>query len=142
MLSINFSELVWTIINFFLLFFVLKRFLFNPISRFMDSRQARIDEGHEAEREAAQAAAENEVRLLEERQEQREEARQLINNAAQAAQERRDQAVLQAQNKAGDAARLAGEALEEQRRRETEQLAAREDELAALLAQRLLEKEG
>lgn len=142
MLSINFSELVWTIINFFLLFFVLKRFLFNPISRFMDSRQARIDEGHEAEREAAQAAAENEVRLLEERQAQREEARQLINSAAQAAQKRRDQAVLQAQNKAGDAARLAGEALEEQRRRETEQLAAREDELAALLAQRLLEKEG
>ena len=142
MLSINFSELVWTIINFFLLFFVLKRFLFNPISRFMDSRQARIDEGHEAEREAAEAAAENEARLLEERQEQREEARQLINSAALAAQERRDQAVLQAQNAAGDAARLADEALEEQRRRETEQLSAREDELAALLARRLLEKEG
>ena len=121
MLSINFSELVWTIINFFLLFFLLKRFLFNPISRFMDSRQARIDEGHEAEREAAEAAAENEARLLEERQEQREEARQLINSAALAAQERRDQAVLQAQNAAGDAARLADEALEEQRRRETEQ---------------------
>ena len=31
MLSINISELIWTIINFFLLFFLLKRFLFDPV---------------------------------------------------------------------------------------------------------------
>ena len=31
MLSINASELIWTIINFFLLFFVLKHFLFDPL---------------------------------------------------------------------------------------------------------------
>ena len=43
MLSINISELIWTIINFFLLFFLLKRFLYDPIIRFTDARRARID---------------------------------------------------------------------------------------------------
>ena len=33
MLSINISELIWTIINFFLLYFVLKRFLFDPVGK-------------------------------------------------------------------------------------------------------------
>ena len=35
MISINLSELIWTIINFFLLMFLLKRFLYTPILRFM-----------------------------------------------------------------------------------------------------------
>ena len=50
MLSINFSELIWTIINFFLLYFLLKRFLYDPITRFMDARRERLDEALEKER--------------------------------------------------------------------------------------------
>ena len=59
MLSINISELIWTIINFFLLFFVLKRFLFGPLLSFMDARQAKIDAGTEAQREAQARLDEN-----------------------------------------------------------------------------------
>ena len=44
MLSINVSELIWTIVNFFLLYFLLKRFLYTPVVRFLDKRQARLDE--------------------------------------------------------------------------------------------------
>ena len=52
MLSINISELIWTVINFFLLFFLLRHFLYKPICEHMDARQARIDAGLEKEREA------------------------------------------------------------------------------------------
>lgn len=45
MLTINISEVIWTVINFFLLYFLLKRFLYEPLVRFMDERQARIDAG-------------------------------------------------------------------------------------------------
>ena len=51
MLSINISELIWTIINFFLLYFLLKRFLYKPICEHMDARQARIDAGLAKERD-------------------------------------------------------------------------------------------
>lgn len=39
MLSINFSELFWGIFNFFLLLFLLNRFLYKPLIKFMDDRK-------------------------------------------------------------------------------------------------------
>ena len=56
MLSINFSELIWTIINFFLLFFLLKRFLFDPVGRHLDERQAKIEGWKELTAEVMQSA--------------------------------------------------------------------------------------
>lgn len=52
MLSLNPSEVIWTIINFFLLMFLLKHFLFTPIVRFMDDRDARIAAAKKAEADA------------------------------------------------------------------------------------------
>lgn len=52
MLTINISETVWTLVCFLLLYLGLKRFLYEPIMRFMDERNARIDAGFTAEREA------------------------------------------------------------------------------------------
>ena len=49
-MSINVSEVIWTIVCFFALLFVLKKFLFDPLVRFMEARQASIDEGHEKAR--------------------------------------------------------------------------------------------
>ena len=46
-MSINVSEVIWTIICFFALLFVLKKFLFDPLIKFMDQRQAGIDAGLE-----------------------------------------------------------------------------------------------
>ena len=55
MLSINISELIWTIINFFLLYFVLKRFLFTPVCRLLDERQEKIDASLNEEKQAQEA---------------------------------------------------------------------------------------
>ena len=44
-MSINVSEVIWTIVCFFALLFVLKKFLFDPLIRFMEQRQAAIDQG-------------------------------------------------------------------------------------------------
>lgn len=44
-MSINFSVLAWTIINFVVLMLLLNRFLYQPIAAFMQQRQQRIDEG-------------------------------------------------------------------------------------------------
>ena len=66
MLSINLSELIWTIINFFLLFFLLRRFLYKPICEHMDARQARIDAGLEKEREARKDLTEKAAKVTEE----------------------------------------------------------------------------
>ena len=85
MISINLSELIWTIINFFLLMFLLKRFLYTPILRFMAARQARVDAGLEAERSAQAQVQENDQRLADEKAASREEAKRILNTAGEAA---------------------------------------------------------
>ena len=59
MISINISELIWTVINFFLLLFLLNRFLYKPVISFMEERQARIDAKLREEEEAKKASVQN-----------------------------------------------------------------------------------
>ena len=44
-MSINISELIWTVICFFVLLVVLKKLLFDPLVSFMAARDARIQVG-------------------------------------------------------------------------------------------------
>ena len=67
-MSINISELIWTVVCFFILFFVLKKLFFDPLIRFLDQRQARLDAAAEESKRAqeqvaaAQQAAEDSLR--------------------------------------------------------------------------------
>lgn len=141
MLSINPSELVWTIINFFLLLFLLKRFLFDPISDFMDQRQARIDAGVNAEHQAKQALEENARELSEQKAEARREAAALLNESETEDARRAAAAYAEARDAADAFQRSGEEDLQQRQARETEELSAKTPELAALLAAHLLGEE-
>ena len=56
-MSINISELIWTVICFFVLLVVLKKLLFDPLVSFMAARDARIQDGLNAGRTAQQQLA-------------------------------------------------------------------------------------
>ena len=49
MLSINISELLLTILSFFVLMFLLNKLLFKPVIRFREQRQSRMDESYRQE---------------------------------------------------------------------------------------------
>ena len=138
MLSINISELIWTVINFFLLLFLLKRFLFDPIGRFMDQRQARIDAGFEAERQAEAELRRNAERLDEEKAECRLEAGRILTRSGEEDQSLSAQRFAEAKAEAGQARQEAAERLSAQREQEEAALSDKEPELAALLASQLL----
>jgi len=68
MLSINISEVIWTVIDFFVLFYVLRKLLYTPLRQFMAQRQNKIDAGIALRREAqhrADEAEQNNAELLE-----------------------------------------------------------------------------
>ena len=141
MISINISELIWTVINFFLLLVLLKRFLYTPILRFTAERQARIDAGLEAERAAQAQLRENEERLAEKKAESRQEAKRIMQSVEEAAAERREEALRQAREAADEGRKREADRLELQRREEAERLTMAQGELAQLLAGRLLGEE-
>ena len=142
MLSINISELIWTVINFLLLLFLLRRFLYRPICRFMDARQARIDAGLEKERAAQDALREEEARQDEEQQEARARAKSLLQQTETVTAEESREALLAARQELREAEEQARERLQADSRREEVRLAEAEPALAALLARRLLQEEG
>ncbi len=139
MLSINPSELIWTILGFFALLFLLDRFLYKPLICFMDARKARIDEGLEEER-LAQEALDEDARALEQfREEKLQEARREIQAEKGLEEERRVQALQKAKQSAAEADKRGRSEAEELRAAAERELSWRKDELAEELAQRLLE---
>lgn len=141
MLSINISELIWTIVNFFLLYFLLKRFLFDPVGRLLDERQAKIDAGVNEEKEAQSAVQANRDRIAAEKAESRLEANRIL-AAAEAEDERLHAQRLDAvRTKAADDLQKGREHLEKQNEQEEALLSEKSGELTALLSARILGQE-
>ena len=139
MLSINVSELIWTIVNFFLLYFLLKRFLYTPVVRFLDARQARLDEAEKKEAEARAAADEIDRQIEEQKALRREEAAEILAEAKKADAEQSRQSFAEAKEAAARALEDANAALRAEQERERASLASDTPELAAMLAERLLD---
>ena len=139
MLTINLSELILTFINFFVLLFLLKRFLYKPLIAFMDARNARIEAGLEEER-IARANMEEEVALQEKRRkESHEEARRIVHDA-QLDDDLRHAELIAEANAENLCNRKAVKAEEIQRNEEETRLMEEQQErLAALLAGNLLD---
>ena len=138
MLSINISELIWTIINFFLLYFLLKRFLYGPILRHMDARRERLDKALEAEKAAEERIEETEEQIEREKRARRDEADELIAAAERAAASRSAEALSAARTGAESALADGQSRLEESSARERAALQEETDALAELLAQNIL----
>ena len=135
------SELIWTVINFFLLLFLLKRFLFTPVLRFMEARKARIDAKIEEERNAEAKFAENTERLQAEKTKSREEAKDILTRSGEERDQRRAAAIAEARAASAQALKDGENALAQKREKTTENLQAATPELAELLAERLFSKE-
>lgn len=142
MLSINISELIWTIINFFLLLFLLRHFLYKPICEHMDARQARIDAGLAKEREAQAALDAEDARLEQEKQAAREHARALLLQTEAETVREGEEALRQGKKNAREAERIAREQMQAEIRQEGNLLAEAEPALAELLVRQLLREEG
>lgn len=140
-LLISVPEFIWTIINFFLLMFLLKKFLYDPILKVMDERKAQIEADFEVGRTAEKALAENSENLKTELAKSGAEAREMISEARGVAEKAKGEVVNAAH------AEAAGIHKDVRQRVAAEEVEARktvEDsmpELVALLSQQLLHSE-
>ena len=141
MISINISELIWTVINFFLLMFLLNRFLYKPVISFMEKRQARIDAGLQEEQDAKASVEKNEERLREEKAESREEAKKLLRQNAEELEKHSAEMLKEAKTAAVQERKESEEALAAKQEQTSERLQAAAPELASVLAERLLGEE-
>ena len=125
-MSINVSELIWTILCFFVLLFVLKKLLLDPILKVMDARKATVEEGLEAGRQAKIARDENDEALQQAKKDAAQQANVLVQEAKSADEKARQAAVAEAKQSAA-------QSMTDRR----EQLKAEEQAVSAELEQEL-----
>lgn len=104
-MSINISELIWTVICFFVLLVVLKKLLFDPLVSFMAARDARIQDGLNAGRTAQQQLDAAARARSEAQRKQAAAADALLAEAKSAAERARAQALQSAHQEAAQATR-------------------------------------
>lgn len=138
MLSINFSELFWGIFNFFLLLFLLNRFLYKPLIKFMDERKARIDEGLDEEKKALEGEQANNDGIEAALDEKRVEAKSIIEKAGAENKASHSQAISEARSDAEKTVLDARENAAKVEKQLEERVKQQSQELARLLADKLL----
>ena len=139
MLSINFSEVFWAIVNFFLLLFLLKRFLYDPIIHFTDERNERMAAAYRAEADAEQQVHAANAELASVVSQSRADAVHRAALAQNAENERVEALRKQARENSAAVRRTMEERLSAERETLKNGLEVRGPELAACLADRLTE---
>lgn len=137
-MSINVSEVIWTIVCFFALLFVLKKFLFDPLIRFMEQRQAAIDQGLERGRDAQRKKDENDAVLREKWRERSVEAKQLLAEGKTADDRERAWVLESTQKETNKALQEANQRIEQERRQVCADAQEQLPQLVSILAQQLL----
>lgn len=137
-MSINVSEVIWTIVCFFALLFVLKKFLFDPLIRFMEQRQAAIDQGLERGRDAQRKKDENDAALREKWRERSVEAKQLLAEGKTADDRERAWVLESTQKETNKALQEANQRIEQERRQVCADAQEQLPQLVSMLAQQLL----
>jgi len=96
----SWSDFIWTIINFFVLLFILKILLYKPVLKMIDDRKKSIEESLEkaakAQEEAERIKAEYDGMIAR----AREEAREIINKAQKTAAAEKEEIIATAQREA------------------------------------------
>ena len=138
MLTINPSELIWTFINFFLLLFLLRRFLYKPILSVLDKRKALIADRRKEEEQLLDEIGQNEEKAARLISDGKKEADLLIASKHQEDLEKRNDLVKKAQEKAKQSRGETDTSIAALKVNEEADLDRQKDSLASLLAAQLL----
>ena len=140
-LIISVPEFIWTIINFFLLMFLLKKFLYEPILKVMDERKAGIDASLAEGREAEKALEENKAKLDAELGKSGNAARELIGSAKSAADKEKSKVLAEAHNEAAGIHKEVRQRIENEEAEAVSDIEKNMPELVKLLTGALLQSE-
>lgn len=140
-ISVNFWQIIISLANLVILFFILKKFLFRPVRKVLDERQETLDNKYlEADRSVAQAeeskqAWENRLRNAE------NEADAIIKSASDGAKHRSERIVAEARDKADGIVRQAQTEAELERRKADEDIKREIVDVSAALTEKILRRE-
>lgn len=140
-ISVNLWQILISLINLVLLFLILKKFLFKPVKKVMNERQAEVDRQYEDARlkisEAEASKQEWEQRLSG----AKSEADKIIENAVSIAKARESKITAEAQERAESIIRTAEAEAELEKKKAADSIKHEIVEISEALTEKLLERE-
>ena len=137
-LGLNLWEFIFTIVNFLLLLFLLKKFLYKPILKMLDQRKASIDEALTAADEARNEVASTEENLRVQIAKAKVEAEDIVADAKKKADKIHQQIIAGAEAEAKSITDTASEQIEKEKNQAIEQLRNEIADLALLATEKVL----
>lgn len=140
-ISVNLWQILISLINLFLLFLILKKFLFKPVKKVLEKRQQELDEQYEAADRANIRAEENRVAWEEKLSTANEKADAILQSATENAKYRGDQMIAAAEAHADGIIRAAQTEAELERQKAADGIKREIVEVSGALTEKLLERE-
>ena len=140
-ISVNIWQILISLANLLILFFIIKRFLFQPVKNVLAKRQQTLDDSYAAAEQANLAASENKRAWEEKLAEADAAADAVMQTATEQARYRGEKLIEEAQSRADSILRTAQSEAELARRKATEEIKREIVDVSEALTEKLLERE-
>ncbi len=140
-ISINVWDILISLCNLVILTLIVRRFLYKPVKRVMDSRREAIEKDYEQARLAREEAEESRQNYAAAMAAIRQTSDQMLAEATRAAEHRSNEIVAEAREKAGDIRRQAEMDAQLERRKAEDDMKREIADVSAQLTSKLLERE-
>ena len=140
-ISVNLWQMLASLANLVLLFLIVKKFLYQPVKKMLETRQNAIDADYAAAASAKEQAQAEQKAYEAKLADAKAEADRVIRSAADIATEREQEIVAAAKTKADGIDRQAQEEAALERRKAEEGIRKEIVEVSSALAEKLLERE-
>ena len=140
-ISVNLWQIVVSLLNLVILFFILKIFLFKPVKRTLESRQAKIDEQFEEAQNALAEAESTKNELTERLSGAQERADEIVKEATSLAEARSEKIEQEARAEADMIIRQAKADAELERKKAQSDIKTQIVDVSSALAEKLIERE-
>lgn len=140
-ISVNIWSILISLVNLLLLFLILKKFLFKPVTKVMNERQNQVTAIYADAEKDRQAAADMKQEYETRMAAAREEADGLVRNAVQTAQRKSDTIIADANSQAAHLKQKAEMEIELEKKQMLSDVKTEISDLAVSIAARIMERE-
>ena len=140
-ISVNLWQIVVSLLNLLILFLIVKKFLFKPVKKVLDTRQEKIDAKYSDAEIALNNARESERELNAKLSEAHKTADDILKEATLQAENRKDNIVKEAENEAGIIIRQAKINAELEKKKAEDDIKDQIVDVSSALTEKLIERE-
>ena len=140
-ISVNIWQIVVSLLNLFLLFLIVKKFLFKPVKKVLESRQQKIDAQYSEAESALASAKESERELNEKLSAAHKTADDIVKEATELGERRKEKLLDDAHAEAETIIRQARTDAELEKKKAEEDIKAQIVDVSSALTEKLIERE-